>query len=94
MVNNPTEYYSFRSRSYIVPDTYSKIQITPFVKKINKDLMWRSPEIRKCYLHNERKLSIFKLYSETNCNNECRINQTISMCGCIYFEMSCKYLNF
>lgn len=90
-LNNPTEYYSIYSRSFIVPETYSNIQITPLVKKINNDLMWRSLDIRKCYLYNERTLSIFKQYSESNCYNECIINQTISMCDCVPFDFTCKY---
>lgn len=95
-VYNPTQLlsYSFKSRSFIVPDTYTKIQITPFVKKMNKNLMWRSLEIRKCYLHNERKLTIFKLYSESNCNFECTLNNTIAICGCIPIQAACKYFVF
>ncbi|KAL4090753.1 hypothetical protein QTP88_025530 [Uroleucon formosanum] len=84
--SNPAEYCSVSPRIYIIPDTYTKIQITPFVKKINSDLMWRSLEIRKCYLHNERRLSIFQQYTELNCNHECEINKTITMCGCIMIE--------
>lgn len=56
--------------------------------------MLRSLQARKCYLHDERKLSIFKQYSEINCNIECKINETISMCGCVQFEMACKYFYF
>ncbi|XP_016657249.1 pickpocket protein 11-like [Acyrthosiphon pisum] len=84
--SNPAEYYSVTPRKFVTPDTYTKIQITPFVKKINSDLMWRSLEIRQCYLHNERQLSIFQQYTELNCNYECEINKTISMCGCMMIE--------
>ncbi|XP_050060296.1 pickpocket protein 28-like isoform X3 [Aphis gossypii] len=84
--SNPAEYYSLTPRKFITPDTYTKIQITPFVKKINSDLMWRSLEIRQCYLQDERQLSIFQQYTELNCNRECEINKTISMCGCVMFE--------
>lgn len=93
-MNNPTEYISFKSRSFIKQETYSKIQITPFVKKINKNLMWRSLEIRKCYLHNERKLTVFRQYSESNCQYECLINQTIFLCNCVPYEMTCKCFYF
>ncbi|XP_029346567.1 uncharacterized protein LOC115034291 [Acyrthosiphon pisum] len=88
--SNPAEYCTVSPRVYVIPDTYTKIQITPFVKKINSDLMWRSLEIRQCYLHNERKLSIFQQYTELNCNHECEINKTISMCGCIMIEATCN----
>ncbi|XP_029345801.1 pickpocket protein 28-like [Acyrthosiphon pisum] len=87
IISNPGELHNmYKTRSYVASDTYQKIQITPFVKKMNSDLMWRSLKIRKCYLHNERKLSIFRLYTESNCNEECRINITISMCGCVHYN--------
>lgn len=79
-----------KTRSYVVPGTDTKIQIIPNVKKIRSDLKWRSLDARKCYLHNERKLFFFQHYSQKNCDNECIINETISMCGCIGFEWACK----
>lgn len=79
-----------KTRAHIVADTYTKIQITPFIKNINHDLKRRPLEIRKCYLKNERKLSIFKQYSEVNCLTECSYNETISSCGCIDFGASSK----
>lgn len=63
------------------------------MKKINYDLEWRSPDVRKCYLYNERKLSLFLHYTESNCYEECIMNETLAMCGCISFEWSCKYLS-
>ncbi|XP_050060299.1 pickpocket protein 28-like [Aphis gossypii] len=89
--SNPAEYCSVSPRAYIIPDTYTKIQITPFVRKINSDLKWRSLEIRQCYLEDERKLSIFQQYTELNCNHECEINKTISMCGCLMIEAAFNY---
>lgn len=91
-LSNPAEFYSFATRSFILRNSYTKIQITPSVKKINWDLRLRSPEIRKCYLHDERKLSIFQRYNEVNCNHECVINETISTCGCIEFDVACTYI--
>lgn len=79
-----------KTRSFIVPGSDTKIQIIPRVKKISSDLKLRSLDIRKCYLHNERKLFIFKFYSQKNCDSECIINETISMCGCMSFEWACK----
>lgn len=91
-LSNSAEYYSYKTSSFIVPHTYTTIQITPIVKRIKWDLRSRSPEVRKCYLHNERKLSIFQQYNEINCNHECVINETISTCGCINIDVACKYL--
>ncbi|XP_060875934.1 pickpocket protein 11-like [Metopolophium dirhodum] len=87
-LSNPAEYLMVDPRSFIKPDTYTRIQITPFVKKIDSQLKWHSPEARKCYLHNERKLSIFKQYTQVNCNYECVLNETLTICGCVSFEMA------
>lgn len=92
-LSNPAEYFLVDPRSFIKPDTYTRIKITPFVKKIDPQLKWRSPETRKCYLHNERKLSIFQQYTQGNCNHECVLNETLTICGCVSFDMVCKYLN-
>ncbi|XP_015375742.1 PREDICTED: pickpocket protein 11-like, partial [Diuraphis noxia] len=86
-LSNPAEYFLLDPRSFIKPDTYTRIKITPFVKKIDSQLKWRSPEIRKCYLHNERKLSIFQQYTQGNCNFECVLNETLSICGCVSIDM-------
>lgn len=91
-VSNPVDYYTFISRATVVRDTNTKIQISPLVRKISSDLKWRSLEIRQCYLQDERKLAIFKQYTEYNCRYECTLNMTISMCGCLNLESSRQYL--
>lgn len=73
-----------------MPDTYTKIQVTPFVKRISSDLKWRSSNIRHCYFKNERKLLYFKHYSESNCQHECTINETLSLCGCFRTDWTCE----
>ncbi|KAL4090752.1 hypothetical protein QTP88_025529 [Uroleucon formosanum] len=87
-LSHPAEYMMFDPRSFIKTDTYTKIQITPLVKKIDSQLKRHSPEARKCYLLNERKLAIFQQYTQTNCNYECLLNETLTMCGCVYFDMA------
>lgn len=89
VLSSPADYYVFDTRYIIVPETHTRIQITPVVKKINSDVKWRSLKVRKCYLQNERKLSIFQQYTEANCHNECSINETITTCECINIEAAC-----
>lgn len=75
-----------------MPDTHTKVQITPIVKKVSSDLKSLSPNIRQCYLENERQLLFFKHYNEANCYYECEINETLSECGCIRIFWSCEYI--
>ncbi|XP_050421985.1 pickpocket protein 28-like [Adelges cooleyi] len=82
LFSNPAEYPIINTRAFFRFGTYTKVQIIPSVKKIHPNLRWRSPEVRNCYLNNERKLSVFKHYTESNCLVECLMNETISLCGC------------
>lgn len=41
---------------------------------------------RNCYYNSERFLSLFKVYSETNCFVECVANYTIQNCDCVTFS--------
>ncbi|KAF7281904.1 hypothetical protein GWI33_004065 [Rhynchophorus ferrugineus] len=45
------------------------------------------PSKRNCYYTSERYLNYFKLYSQENCQIECRTNFSIAICGCIDFYM-------
>lgn len=44
-----------------------------------------SPEKRKCFFEDERKLQFFKVYTKNNCNFECLTNFTLRSCGCVAF---------
>ncbi|XP_050520966.1 pickpocket protein 28-like isoform X2 [Daktulosphaira vitifoliae] len=45
---------------------------------------WK-PRQRKCYFQHEKKLKYFKIYTENNCDVECRANISIKKCGCSAF---------
>ncbi|XP_059047781.1 pickpocket protein 28-like [Achroia grisella] len=44
-------------------------------------------DVRKCYLHEERVLKYFKIYTPNNCRLECISNYTYETCGCVSFYM-------
>ncbi|XP_001357382.2 pickpocket protein 28 [Drosophila pseudoobscura] len=46
-----------------------------------------SPEKRQCLFDDERSLTFFRSYSQSNCQTECLANFTISKCGCAKFWM-------
>lgn len=46
-----------------------------------------SPDKRKCYYENERKLKLFPSYTKYQCDYECMINQTLEYCDCVKFSM-------
>ncbi|XP_037944286.1 pickpocket protein 28-like [Teleopsis dalmanni] len=45
------------------------------------------PLRRQCFLHNERQLRFFKIYTQSNCELECLANFTLEKCGCVKFSM-------
>lgn len=55
--------------------------------RFSEDFKKISPENRGCFFGNEKRLKIFKSYTEKNCLDECLINQTLRSCGCTQFSM-------
>ncbi|XP_055304301.1 pickpocket protein 28-like [Sitodiplosis mosellana] len=45
------------------------------------------PNQRQCFYQNERRLRFFKMYTQTNCEEECLSNFTKLECGCVKFSM-------
>lgn len=84
-----------------VPDVYRQtfhvglgkavqLSIEPKVVEIPNEVKKFGPEIRKCYLDSERKLSYFRHYTEQNCVLECLSNFTLAKCGCVSYSMPRK----
>lgn len=45
-----------------------------------------SPESRKCYFADEKRLKYFKHYTKRNCELECLVNITLAVCNCSRFN--------
>lgn len=52
-----------------------------------------APSQRQCFYQSERKLRFFKMYTQTNCEEECLTNFTKAKCGCVQFSMPSKQIN-
>jgi amiloride-sensitive sodium channel len=50
-----------------------------------------SPDVRKCYFEDEKKLRFYKTYSKALCDYECLANETFRVCGCVKFSMPRDY---
>lgn len=48
------------------------------------------PNLRKCYLGNEKELHYFNIYTEQSCEIECLSNFTYYKCGCVDIYMPRK----
>lgn len=86
--NVPGEVPNSMSKSIFIPDQQDVvILMKPTMVTIARRLLDYSPEIRQCYAESERSLNFLKLYTKSNCDFECFINFTLSVCGCVKFSM-------
>jgi amiloride-sensitive sodium channel len=81
-----------------VPTTYHKhfflnfgdllrFDVTIKSQRMDENLRFLSPKMRKCYFEGERNLIFFKSYSKVHCDLECFANFTVSKCGCAPFDV-------
>lgn len=75
----------------IPPDHYTTISIVPKVTRTSNGLRSYAPQVRGCYFRFERKLHLFRTYSQQKCQQECYSNYTKDACGCVPFFLPSKH---
>jgi Amiloride-sensitive sodium channel len=63
------------------------VNIFPKQILISDELRQMSVKRRRCYVENERKLELFKVYSKQNCEHECQSLALADRCGCVPFYL-------
>ncbi|XP_055629359.1 pickpocket protein 28-like [Toxorhynchites rutilus septentrionalis] len=63
------------------------ISVKPQMITTSDGLRDYAPHRRQCYFNHERRLKYFKVYTQQNCELECRANYTLQTCGCVKFSM-------
>lgn len=82
----PTAYVT-RNNMLSISLTITLVRSSPKIKK------WPST-IRNCYFQHERQLKFFKIYTNQNCEIECKANNTLNKCGCNAFYQPSENLVF
>lgn len=83
----PNEMSSRVHLSTLVPNnTMQLISLTAKIHSASDDWRSYSPEVRKCYFQNERKLKFYKSYTKVHCDVECLTNYTLKVCNCSKFS--------
>ncbi|XP_054273667.1 pickpocket protein 28-like [Macrosteles quadrilineatus] len=59
------------------------IHLTPRLITSSEELKDYTPGDRRCHFSHERTLSLFRSYSQRNCQLECRVNCSLSLCDCV-----------
>jgi acid-sensing ion channel, other len=84
----PNEIPHISKHYYLVPYKQSvKITTIPKIIVTAPELRHFSLEKRQCFFSDERYLRFFKYYTQSNCEFECVVNLTVSVCGCLRFDM-------
>jgi acid-sensing ion channel, other len=76
----------------IAPKKDIMIGVKPKLITTSKGLRHYLPDKRQCYFNNERKLQLYSVYTQGNCELECLANYTLERCGCLKFSMPSIYL--
>ncbi|XP_055589372.1 pickpocket protein 28-like [Uranotaenia lowii] len=87
-VHPPDEAPSFDQFYYHVSlrDSIS-MMIKPQVTATSQSLRSQPYKDRQCLFENERYLRFFRIYNQHNCIQECMVNFTYDLCGCVKFSM-------
>ncbi|XP_023948613.2 pickpocket protein 28-like [Bicyclus anynana] len=77
------------SQQYIRIPTYADVTLSfiASMEMTSEGLEVFSPTGRQCYFAEERTLTYFRQYTQSNCEFECLTNYTYARCGCVHFSM-------
>ena len=88
ILTTPGETLKSSRNSFRVPlSEKSTIAIKPKLTITSDGLRNYEPNQRQCFYQHERQLRFFKLYTQSNCEEECLANYTKKECGCVKFSM-------
>lgn len=95
IVNSPDELSTQAGhRFYAQADTHHDLAITAEITSIGDDLKSWPIEDRNCFLPDEKKLDFFRIYTKSNCEQECFSKAAEKTCGCVPFYVIRKNMEF
>ncbi|KAK4873970.1 hypothetical protein RN001_013330 [Aquatica leii] len=87
VLHHPADWPNLDKHFRVPLDEAVHVGIKPRLTTISDELKSYSPENRKCYLSDEKRLLYFKVYTQNNCMEECFANYTLKKCDCQAFYM-------
>ncbi|XP_068083963.1 pickpocket protein 28 [Anabrus simplex] len=88
VIHSPAVFPEIKKEYFRVPSNYDVvIGVSPKVIITADELRSYSPEARKCYFGEERKLLFFRVYTQESCELECFTNFTQIKCDCAEYYM-------
>ncbi|XP_053685967.1 pickpocket protein 28-like [Sabethes cyaneus] len=87
-LHNPVDFpYKAKSAMFVEPGQKVDVSIKPLVKLSPNVLKYYPAESAKCYFEGQRKLRFFKIYTQENCELECRTNYFLEKKKCVLAYM-------
>ncbi|CAH2092886.1 unnamed protein product [Euphydryas editha] len=88
LLHNPAEFPRLSQQYFRIPIAQDVVvAVKPKMMTTSEGLKPYDSTRRQCYFPNERYLKFFKVYTQTNCENECLTNFTYARCSCVHFGM-------
>lgn len=88
IINSPDEFSTQSGHHMIVGnDIYVDALISLEIMEIADELKFWEIENRNCFLPGEKKLHYFRIYTKSNCEQECLSNVSLETCGCVPFYL-------
>ncbi|XP_063915458.1 pickpocket protein 28-like [Zophobas morio] len=87
-IHHPAMLPRVKQQHFRIPLDQAVIAATmPTMIQTSEAVKSYKPERRQCYFPSERNLKYFKIYTQQNCQIECKTNYTLKVCGCVDFYM-------
>ncbi|XP_053685966.1 pickpocket protein 28-like [Sabethes cyaneus] len=87
-VHSPEDFPQANYRAIYVPmgkSTYITVKAT--ITELSNKLQGFTPERRKCFKAGEKQLEFFRVYTQKNCELECRAREQLFTEGCVNFAL-------
>lgn len=93
IINSPDELSTQEGHHfYVLKSKHFDPKISVEITYIADDLNSWSIKKRNCFLRGEKKLEYFKIYTKSNCEQECFSKNAYKTCGCVPFYVIRAYL--
>ncbi|CAK1542578.1 unnamed protein product [Leptosia nina] len=92
LIRSPTDHVYSTTILRLPMDKMTTIEVTPTTYKTDSSLRTLSPNLRQCFFQNERKLEFFEFYTDSNCQQDLLMRETMKYCKCAMFNWPRKSL--
>ncbi|XP_050682729.1 pickpocket protein 28-like [Leptidea sinapis] len=86
LIRSPTDHVYSTTILRLPMDKMTTIEVTPTTYKTDASLRALLPDLRQCFFQNERKLQYFEFYTDSNCQQDLLMRETMEKCKCVMYN--------